>query len=483
MVNKSSATSLFQIPYNNTGDIQKKNAEGSFPIFNETLNRAVDRSVNDNTYRKMNFANNVKKSNSYQEIISSSHQTRSKKEVLKSRDIDDNAEQEVLKKQDKEKLVKECLAENLGISFCELESLLNEFKIDITNIEQNSETFGNLVVSLGLDSKEEKVLLKVIELVKEEVENLEVINKEYLVETNEKEDWIKVSNIEVEEGTATIGKDELSLRIKKGLKELLNKNAEELPKEIGKSVKEIAEKTINPIIKKTEVTTKEGEMLDDKNNKNYTEVKQTTVEQSNSKSKEESEVEDDFFRQRDEMMEGKTNDGERVEFQSLFSENIKNSTKLKELVNNQRSEIITKKEITFQIVEKAKVLLDGNKSEMIMDLKPDHLGKLSLKLITERGIVAAKFIAENDQVRAAIEANMDTLKESLEKQGFSIQEFSVSVNQNKDNHQNENNGSSNALRKTSKKGLSGNISSTDVTMEIEKNNPYIISDSSINLTA
>lgn len=488
MINKSLAANLFQASYNNTGEIQKKNEDNSFSMFSDTLSRATQsrvtqRGVNDTTdNNKTNFANNAKKSNNYQEIISSSNQTESKKEVLKSKDTNSSTEQEPLKNQEKEKLAKECLAESLGISLCELERLLDEFKVDVMNIEQNLEAFDDLKEFLALDEKEEKALLKVIELVKEEVEKSEVIGKGHLDDTSGKEDWIKVSNIEVEEGTVTIDKDQLSLRIKEGLKELLNKNTEELSKEIEKSV----EKTIEPTIEKTEITTKEDEMLDDKSNKNYAEVKKTNIEQNNSGSKEESEVDDNLLYQRSEVLEEKTNDSSQVEFQNLFSENIKNSAQLKELANGQKSQVITKKEIAFQIVEKAKVLLDGNKSEMIMDLKPDNLGKLSLKLITERGLVIAKFVAENNQVRAAIEANMDTLKESLEKQGFSIQEFSVSVNQNKNKHQDGNGENPNALRKSSGKdkgSLSGNIKSRDVAMEIERRNPYILNESSINLTA
>ncbi|WP_243467462.1 hypothetical protein [Acetivibrio straminisolvens] len=33
------------------------------------------------------------------------------------------------------------------------------------------------------------------------------------------------------------------------------------------------------------------------------------------------------------------------------------------------------------MVEKAKVVLSGDKSEMVIDLKPEHLGKLELKLL------------------------------------------------------------------------------------------------------
>ncbi|NMB32961.1 MAG: flagellar hook-length control protein FliK [Clostridium sp.] len=90
----------------------------------------------------------------------------------------------------------------------------------------------------------------------------------------------------------------------------------------------------------------------------------------------------------------------------------------------------SEKEVLSQVIEKARVLLDGDKNEMLINLKPDHLGKLALKIITEKGIVAAKFIAENEQVKAVLESNLDLLKESLQKQGFSIREFSVSVGDN-----------------------------------------------------
>lgn len=86
-------------------------------------------------------------------------------------------------------------------------------------------------------------------------------------------------------------------------------------------------------------------------------------------------------------------------------------------------------EIVRQVVEKAQVILDGDKSEMVLSLKPESLGKLSLKVVTENGIVMAKFIAENQQVKQVLESNMQFLKENLEKQGLNVQGFSVSVRQ------------------------------------------------------
>lgn len=147
---------------------------------------------------------------------------------------------------------------------------------------------------------------------------------------------------------------------------------------------------------------------------------------------------------------------------------------------------VTKNEIINQVIEKAKVTLTADKSEMSMDLKPDNLGKLALKVITERGIVVAKFVAESQQVKETLEANMQTLKDSLEKQGLSVQGFSVTVQQNphKDNNR------QNETDENKKQGLNRNEQVSDGTVNVvsilenqKRVNAYNWSDSSINLTA
>lgn len=86
-------------------------------------------------------------------------------------------------------------------------------------------------------------------------------------------------------------------------------------------------------------------------------------------------------------------------------------------------------EIISQVIENAKTIIGPDKSEMVMELKPETLGRISLKVVTEQGIVAAKFIADNQRVRQVLEVNMQLLKDSLEKQGIQVQSFSVSVRQ------------------------------------------------------
>ena len=87
------------------------------------------------------------------------------------------------------------------------------------------------------------------------------------------------------------------------------------------------------------------------------------------------------------------------------------------------------REIIRQITERAAVVLTREKAEMVMELKPESLGRLSLRVVTENGIVMAKFVAENTQVQRLLESNMQLLRDSLEKQGIIVQDLSVSVRQ------------------------------------------------------
>ncbi|QXM06146.1 flagellar hook-length control protein FliK [Crassaminicella indica] len=94
--------------------------------------------------------------------------------------------------------------------------------------------------------------------------------------------------------------------------------------------------------------------------------------------------------------------------------------------------------ILEQVIEKAHVLVDEKGSEMTLQLKPEHLGNLSMKIAVERGIVIANIVAENQTVKEVLESNFNALRDALNEKGFSIQELNVSVGQDTDfqKHQN-----------------------------------------------
>ena len=79
-----------------------------------------------------------------------------------------------------------------------------------------------------------------------------------------------------------------------------------------------------------------------------------------------------------------------------------------------------------QIVEQAKLLQNGQNSEMIIKLNPEHLGELSLKVsVNGNGGVTATFHTDNAQVRAILETGMIQLKQQLNEQGIKVDSVEV----------------------------------------------------------
>lgn len=174
-----------------------------------------------------------------------------------------------------------------------------------------------------------------------------------------------------------------------------------------------------------------------------------------------------------------------AEFQ-LINANVYDQAKA-EMIETTERQVIQPREIISQIVEKAAVVVGQDRSEMVMELKPESLGRISLKVATENGIVMAKFVAESRQVQQILESNMQMLKDSLARQGINVQSLSVSVRQD-----GEQNGeyrpthkstmrsggrrtSANAAARSSIIGAIAGISA--------ERNPYMWDNSTINVTA
>ena len=86
--------------------------------------------------------------------------------------------------------------------------------------------------------------------------------------------------------------------------------------------------------------------------------------------------------------------------------------------------------VAKQMVKGVEMKVTEATSEMSIQLDPENLGKVNLKIVTENGIVMAKYEAESQRVKEIIESNLSLLKESLENKGISISGLEVSVGQN-----------------------------------------------------
>ena len=82
-----------------------------------------------------------------------------------------------------------------------------------------------------------------------------------------------------------------------------------------------------------------------------------------------------------------------------------------------------------QIVQHMRFEVRGDIAEIRIQLKPDNLGEVSLRIATQNGIVVAQFVAESQRVKEIIESNFNQLRDALEQQGINISEIEVSVAQ------------------------------------------------------
>jgi flagellar hook-length control protein FliK len=81
-----------------------------------------------------------------------------------------------------------------------------------------------------------------------------------------------------------------------------------------------------------------------------------------------------------------------------------------------------------QVVDKARLVVRPNGvSSMVIKLDPPTLGRVDMRIEVKEGVVRAAIVAENHDVKNAIEGNIENLKKSLHASGLKVDEISVTV--------------------------------------------------------
>jgi flagellar hook-length control protein FliK len=94
------------------------------------------------------------------------------------------------------------------------------------------------------------------------------------------------------------------------------------------------------------------------------------------------------------------------------------------------STAVDHQDVLNQIVRKAELMFKLNSSQMKIELHPEFLGKLTIKVMVEEGAVTARFITDNHQVKQMLEANLGMLRQTLESQGMKVERAEVDVQLN-----------------------------------------------------
>lgn len=120
-------------------------------------------------------------------------------------------------------------------------------------------------------------------------------------------------------------------------------------------------------------------------------------------------------------------------------------------------------QVVDQIVEQTKIITIAQNTEMVMKLKPEHLGELTLKVAIENGVVNASFHSNNPEVRSLIEASLPQLKQDLANTGLKVDNVSVyaGLSQFQPNQGQEQNTRQQLMKFTNKKSAGDFIEALD----------------------
>ncbi len=87
------------------------------------------------------------------------------------------------------------------------------------------------------------------------------------------------------------------------------------------------------------------------------------------------------------------------------------------------------REIADQLLEKVRVVVSPARTSMEITLTPESLGKVNLNIVSQHGAMTARFTAQTEIARQAIESQLVTLRENLEKQGLKVDAIEVTVSE------------------------------------------------------
>lgn len=118
---------------------------------------------------------------------------------------------------------------------------------------------------------------------------------------------------------------------------------------------------------------------------------------------------------------------------------------------------VTVREIVDQIVEAVKVQASPDNTSLEVSLTPENLGKVKMDISSKGGVVTAQITTDNQTAKAAIEGQLQILKEAIEAKGITVEAIEVTVSSFsfKDSGSSEsNNNSEDGNSKKHKNGLS-----------------------------
>lgn len=375
-----------------------------------------------------------------QSISSTKEQTENKSEELNaSSNKDNNIEEkaEKLAEGNKEENVsaKEKLALTKEKAKLLLQNTSNDKKADAKEVN-TADTKENILAKA--DKKENTKNTEEIEKIKKQIESL---NAEELSEEDKKELEDLIESLEalkamIENDGSEDKKEVLAENTEENIevKDIDNSEAKEIKAaSIKDNDKNIETKDINDIgIEDTAMQIDNNAMADaniDMNIENKYADKKDAAEMKNNNSTVNNTISDDKGAELTIINMKYSAEGANLKGYNHYNNNVSKTHNSTNLTDN----MIKFQDLMGKLVEKAQVAVNNGKSEVLMSLNPEYLGKVRLKISMDGDNLIGKIFVDNADVKDIFTKNLDTVITSLSEIGINIEGFDVMLRQDMPN--------------------------------------------------
>lgn len=316
------------------------------------------------------------------------------------------------------------LSEEYGVDEEALRNLLDEMGLSVLDLLEPQNLVNFIMTLTGIASGEELLLDESFHKVMEALETLsDDLMKELNVDMNGLRDIItQMKTMRLKNGDASFDQ-ELEAQLE-------NLNTQETTDVVEKT-KDVVEKAADVVEKAAGVVEKTAEGVKvqvdetdetDETKTNHVEVEETVT---GTKKDEDSSLFDNRNTGRDSLLNQDTGSNQ------VFVTGQPDSTigQVSEMPQMQISSYfsVDTTQIMEQIAEQIRVIVTPDTTSMEMQLNPENLGKIYLDISSKEGVVNAQFIATNDVVKEALEAQIATLRENLTQAGVKVDTIEVTI--------------------------------------------------------
>ncbi|TVL44391.1 flagellar hook-length control protein [Brachyspira hyodysenteriae] len=404
---------------------------------NATIEEKVSSSSENTAKKTEETSDNAEEA---QSISSTEEQTENKSEELnassnKDNNIEEKAEKLAAGNKEENVSAKEKLALTKEKAKLLLQNTSNDKKTDAKEVN-TADTKENILAKA--DKKENTKNTEEIEKIKKQIESL---NAEELSEEDKKELEDLIESLEalkamIENDGSEDKKEVLAENTEENIevKDIDNSEAKEIKAaSIKDNDKNIETKDINDIgIEDTAMQIDNNAMADaniDMNIENKYADKKDAAEMKNNNSTVNNTISDDKGAELTIINMKDSAEGANLKGYNHYNNNVSKTHNSTNLTDN----MIKFQDLMGKLVEKAQVAVNNGKSEVLMSLNPEYLGKVRLKISMDGDNLIGKIFVDNADVKDIFTKNLDTVITSLSEIGINIEGFDVMLRQDMPN--------------------------------------------------